>query len=69
MAPDDARTARQQAHELLEAAGDAATIALLDKQLDADLATGKGSKKVTMFTPSQRRGESLTVSYYVIGRA
>ena len=49
--------------------GDAATITVLDKQLDADLASGKGVKKVTMFTPSQHRGEALTASYYVIGRA
>ncbi len=40
----------------------------LEKALDAELATGQGAKKVVLFTPQQRKGESLVVSAYVIGR-
>lgn len=47
---------------------DSATIAALERQLDGDLAAGKGKTRVILFTPAQRRGEPLTVSSYVFGR-
>jgi uncharacterized protein (TIGR04141 family) len=40
----------------------------LEKALDAELAAGQGRKKVVLFTPQQRKGDSLIVSSYVIGR-
>jgi len=47
---------------------DAAIIATLEKNLDADLASGKASKSIVLFTPAQRRGEPLTAASYVVGR-
>lgn len=43
-------------------------IQLLDQQLDADLADEKARRRIAMFTPSQRRGESVLADSYVYGR-
>lgn len=47
---------------------DQTVIASLEAQLDVDLASGNGAKKVIMFTPYQRQGDPVTVDSYVIGR-
>ena len=47
---------------------DLTTVAALEKQLDADLAAGRGPKRVVLSTPSQRNGEALTAASYVVGR-
>jgi len=40
----------------------------LEQNLDQDLAAGRGPRNIALFTPAQRRGESLTASSYIIGR-
>jgi uncharacterized protein (TIGR04141 family) len=52
----------------LVAVRDPAIIAALEKDLDAELAAGQGPKKIVLFTPQQRKGDTLVVSSYVIGR-
>ena len=52
----------------LVAVRDPVIVDTLEKALDAELNTGHGPKKVVLFTPQQRRGDSLVVSSYVIGR-
>ncbi len=52
----------------LVAVRDPAVANVLEKGLDAELAAGQGSKKIVLFTPQQRKGDSLIVSSYVIGR-
>ncbi len=46
---------------------DETIIALLEDQLDADLHDEKAMRKIIMFTPSQRRGESMLADSYVYG--
>jgi uncharacterized protein (TIGR04141 family) len=43
-------------------------IQLLEEQLEADLANEKARSRIAMFTPSQRRGESILADSYVYGR-
>ncbi len=43
-------------------------IALLEEQLDATLADEVARRRVVMFTPYQRRGESIVAESYVFGR-
>ncbi|MBL6615461.1 MAG: TIGR04141 family sporadically distributed protein [Reyranella sp.] len=52
----------------LVAVRDPAVIDVLEKGLDAELAAGQGPKKIVLFTPQQRKGDTLVVSSYVIGR-
>jgi uncharacterized protein (TIGR04141 family) len=52
----------------LVAVRDPAVVDVLEKGLDAELAAGQGSKKIVLFTPQQRKGDSIIVSSYVIGR-
>jgi uncharacterized protein (TIGR04141 family) len=47
---------------------DETLILLLEEQLNADLADDKARNKIAMFTPSQRRGESVLADSYVYGR-
>jgi uncharacterized protein (TIGR04141 family) len=47
---------------------DSIVIAALEKGLDAEFAAGQGPKKIVLFTPQQRKGDTLVVSSYVIGR-
>jgi len=43
-------------------------IQLLEQQLDAELANEKSRNRIAMFTPSQRRGDSVLADSYVYGR-
>jgi uncharacterized protein (TIGR04141 family) len=52
----------------LAAVRDPVVVGRLEKDLDAELAAGQGAKKVTLFTPQQRKGDALIVSSYVVGR-
>lgn len=52
----------------LVAVRDPVVVGRLEKDLDAELAAGQGAKKVTLFTPQQRKGDALIVSSYVVGR-
>lgn len=52
----------------LVAVRDPVIVDTLEKALDAELSAGQGPKKVVLFTPQQRKGDSLVVSSYVIGR-
>jgi uncharacterized protein (TIGR04141 family) len=52
----------------LIAVRDPATIDVLEKGLDKDLAAGQGPKRIVLFTPQQRKGDIPAVSSYVIGR-
>jgi uncharacterized protein (TIGR04141 family) len=47
---------------------DETLIELLEDQLDRDLADLKARSRIAMFTPSQRRGESVLADSYVYGR-
>jgi uncharacterized protein (TIGR04141 family) len=47
---------------------DRATIDKLENQLDKDLGTTAGQKRIVLFTPTQRREETLAASSYVFGR-
>src|SRR5262249_14564793 len=47
---------------------DGATIGKLEGQLDKDLGTAAGRKRIPLFTPTQRRGETFAASSYVFGR-
>jgi uncharacterized protein (TIGR04141 family) len=52
----------------LVAVRDPIVVDSLEKDLDAELAAGKGPKKIILFTPQQRKGDIDVVSSYVIGR-
>ncbi len=43
-------------------------IALLEDQLDMALADAQARRRIVMFTPNQRRGESVVAESYVFGR-
>lgn len=43
-------------------------IANLEQALDADLASGKAKNRIVMFTPSQRKDETILAESYVYGR-
>jgi uncharacterized protein (TIGR04141 family) len=43
-------------------------IALLEEQLDAALSSEESRRRIVMFTPYQRRGESIFAESYVFGR-
>jgi uncharacterized protein (TIGR04141 family) len=47
---------------------DETMIELLEIQLDSALRDEKARRKIVMFTPSQRRGESIVADSYVYGR-
>jgi uncharacterized protein (TIGR04141 family) len=47
---------------------DPTIIELLEDQLGADMQDEKARRKIVLFTPSQRRGESLLADSYVYGR-
>lgn len=47
---------------------DQTIITLLEDQLNADLGDEKARRRIVMFTPSQRRGESVLADSYVYGR-
>jgi uncharacterized protein (TIGR04141 family) len=47
---------------------DETIIACLENELDADLVNEKARSRIVMFTPSQRRGESILADSYVYGR-
>lgn len=47
---------------------DGTMIELLESQLDSDLQDEKARRRIAMFTPSQRRGESIVADSYVYGR-
>jgi uncharacterized protein (TIGR04141 family) len=48
--------------------GDDATIVRLDAELDAVITAGQGNHRISMFTPSQKRGEAIVAESYVYGR-
>lgn len=52
----------------LVAVRDPVIVDTLEKALDIELGAGQGPKKVVLFTPQQRKGDTLVVSSYVIGR-
>lgn len=52
----------------LVAVRDPVVVGRLEKDLGAEFAAGQGAKKVTLFTPQQRKGDALIVSSYVVGR-
>lgn len=47
---------------------DGTMIEMLESQLDGDLKDPKARRKIVMFTPSQRRGESVVADSFVYGR-